>query len=80
MFFVLDPEITTIPGVEPNAIDIIDGCQKRVDCDPNSPPFDDLRNYAFEGGGSIAGSLSSLASGMIKCYFFFFVLYKMTDN
>lgn len=27
-------------------------------------PFDDLRNYAYEGCGSPAGSLSSLASGI----------------
>lgn len=41
----------------------IEDHKKRADSDPNAPPFDDLRNYAYEGGGSIAGSLSSLASG-----------------
>lgn len=35
----------------------------KVNNDPNAPPFDDLRNYAYEGCGSTAGSLSSLASG-----------------
>lgn len=34
----------------------------KVDNDPNAPPFDDVRTYAYEGGGSTAGSLSSLNS------------------
>ncbi|GIX83300.1 neural-cadherin, partial [Caerostris extrusa] len=29
----------------------------KADHDPNAPPFDDLRNYAYEGCGSTAGSL-----------------------
>jgi Cadherin cytoplasmic region len=33
--------------------------KRRVD-DIHAPPFDDLRNYAFEGAGSTAGSLSSV--------------------
>lgn len=52
-----------IPGQEPNVGNFIEEHKKRADCDPNAPPFDDLRNYAYEGGGSTAGSLSSLASG-----------------
>ncbi|XP_031778398.1 neural-cadherin isoform X2 [Nasonia vitripennis] len=50
-------------GPEPNVGIFIEDHKKRADSDPNAPPFDDLRNYAYEGGGSTAGSLSSLASG-----------------
>ncbi|XP_043276745.1 neural-cadherin isoform X3 [Venturia canescens] len=50
-------------GAEPNVGMFIEDHKKRADNDPNAPPFDDLRNYAYEGGGSTAGSLSSLASG-----------------
>lgn len=58
-----DPVMTLGPGQEPNVGLFIDEHKKRADQDPNAPPFDDLRNYAYEGGGSTAGSLSSLASG-----------------
>ncbi|XP_057671471.1 neural-cadherin isoform X4 [Diorhabda carinulata] len=59
------PKIGFIMGVgqEPNVGIFIEEHKKRADSDPNAPPFDDLRNYAYEGGGSTAGSLSSLASG-----------------
>ncbi|XP_028049562.1 neural-cadherin isoform X3 [Monomorium pharaonis] len=50
-------------GPEPNVGVFIEDHKKRADSDPNAPPFDDLRNYAYEGGGSTAGSLESLASG-----------------
>jgi len=50
-------------GPEANVGIFIEDHKKRADSDPNAPPFDDLRNYAYEGGGSTAGSLSSLASG-----------------
>ncbi|XP_050530665.1 neural-cadherin isoform X3 [Daktulosphaira vitifoliae] len=54
----------TMPtGVEPNVGIFIEDHKKRADGDPNAPPFDDLRNYAYEGGGSTAGSLSSLNTG-----------------
>jgi hypothetical protein len=41
--------------------------KRRVDDTIQVQPFDDLRNYAFEGVGSTAGSLSSvLETGRIK--------------
>ena len=58
------PRFPDTLGPEPNVGIFIEDHKKRADSDPNAPPFDDLRNYAYEGGGSIAGSLSSLASGM----------------
>lgn len=57
--------MTMGPGQEPNVGMFIEEHKKRADSDPNAPPFDDLRNYAYEGGGSTAGSLSSLASGLL---------------
>lgn len=50
------------PGAQPDVGDFIRDRQDKADTDLNVPPFDDLRNYAYEGGGSSAGSLSSLAS------------------
>lgn len=68
--FFLDPPMVGlgmgIPGQEPNVGVFIDEHKRRADSDPNAPPFDDLRNYAYEGGGSTAGSLSSLASGELS--------------
>lgn len=61
----IDPVMTMGAG-EPNVGMFIDEHKKRADSDPNAPPFDDLRNYAYEGGGSTAGSLSSLQSGEFR--------------
>ena len=44
--------------------DMIQENLEKTDGDPNAPPFDDFRTYAYEGCGSTAGSLSSLASAM----------------
>ncbi|KAL5279010.1 hmr-1.2 family protein [Megaselia abdita] len=60
---IMYPVMTLVPGQEPNVGMFIEEHKKRSDTDPNAPPFDDLRNYAYEGGGSTCGSLSSLASG-----------------
>jgi len=51
-----------VGGVDMNVTDFIEEHKQRADKDPSAPPFDDLRNYAYEGGGSTAGSLSSLGS------------------
>ncbi|XP_025833185.1 blastomere cadherin-like, partial [Agrilus planipennis] len=59
----IDPPPILGVGQEPNVGVFIDEHKRRADGDLNAPPFDDLRNYAYEGGGSTAGSLSSLASG-----------------
>ena len=50
-------------GPDGNVESFIEDHKTRADNDPSAPPFDDLRNYAYEGGGSTAGSLSSLGSG-----------------
>lgn len=65
-----DPVMTMGAG-EPNVGMFIEEHKKRADSDPNAPPFDDLRNYAYEGGGSTAGSLSSLQSGEKKFVIFY---------
>lgn len=78
-----DPVMTMGPGQEPNVGMFIDEHKKRADSDPNAPPFDDLRNYAYEGGGSTAGSLSSLQSGkfpFVPPLLGFFVLRKETTK
>lgn len=62
---------------EPNVGVFIDDHKRRADTDLNAPPYDDLRNYAYEGGGSTAGSLSSLASGSYFYFFYFLHLFKV---
>ncbi|NWY05043.1 CAD19 protein, partial [Nothoprocta ornata] len=37
---------------------------EEANMDPSAPPYDSLQTYAFEGTGSLAGSLSSLGSNM----------------
>nr|CAD7427266.1 unnamed protein product [Timema monikensis] len=41
---------------------VISTRKENADVDQKAPPFDDLRNYAYEGGDSTTESLSSLAS------------------
>ena len=59
LFFVLS-------GMATNGADVCDfigGRLHTVNSDPNAPPYDSVREYAYEGAGSVAGSLSSVASG-----------------
>ncbi|XP_021703018.1 neural-cadherin isoform X1 [Aedes aegypti] len=58
------PDIAVVSDQVLTKIDVfLDDRKRRVDVDPASGPFDDLRNYAYEGCGSTSGSLSSLQSG-----------------
>lgn len=50
------------PGDYPDIGDFIDAGLNDADDDPNAPPYDSVREYEYEGGGSLAGSLSSLQS------------------
>eukprot|EP00099_Drosophila_melanogaster_P001007 NP_001036368.2 Cadherin-N2, isoform C [Drosophila melanogaster] len=61
---IIYPVMTLLPpGQELNVAYLMEERKQRIDKDNNAPPFDDLRNFTFEGSGSIAESLSSLASG-----------------
>ena len=53
----------TPSGQPPSVRSFIDDNKNQVDRDETALPSDDCRNYAYEGGGSSAGSLSSLNSG-----------------
>ena len=54
--------ISVAPGEQPDVGDFINHRLGEADDDPTAPPHDSVREYAYEGGGSDAGSLSSLAS------------------
>ncbi len=54
--------ISVAPGQQPDVGDFINNRLKEADDDPGPPPHDSLREFAYEGSGSVAGSLSSLAS------------------
>lgn len=48
------------PGETPDVGNFIEGRLKDADEDLGAPPHDSVREFAHEGGGSDAGSLSSL--------------------
>ncbi len=50
-------------GEGPDIQSFLQGNKNKVDNDPDGLPYDDVRNYAYEGDGNSMGSLSSLASG-----------------
>ncbi|ELU14775.1 hypothetical protein CAPTEDRAFT_226653 [Capitella teleta] len=47
---------------DPDIADFMDDRLHDTDDDPNAPPYDSVREYEYEGNGSVAGSLSSLNS------------------
>ena len=49
-------------GKYPHVGDFIEDRLDDADDDPNAPPYDSVREYQYEGSGSLAGSLSSLGS------------------
>jgi len=49
-------------GSDPDMADYISGRLRDADADPNCPPYESVREYAYEGDGSTAGSLSSMGS------------------
>ncbi|WAR12271.1 CADN-like protein, partial [Mya arenaria] len=48
------------PGERPDVGDFIEHRLDNADNDPSAPPHDSVREFVYEGGGSDAGSLSSL--------------------
>ena len=54
--------ISDAPGETPDVGNFIDERLQETDDDPAGGPPDELHEYHYEGNGSVAGSLSSLAS------------------
>uniref|UniRef100_A0A8C5HBK8 Cadherin-6-like n=1 Tax=Gouania willdenowi TaxID=441366 RepID=A0A8C5HBK8_GOUWI len=50
------------PGLLPDVLEFIHQRVLENDSNPTAPPYDSLATYAYEGGGSVAESLSSLGS------------------
>lgn len=48
------------PGDYPDIGDFVHDRLNDADDDPNSPPYDSVREYEYEGAGSDAGTISSL--------------------
>lgn len=59
-FFDTGPDIAVVSDQIIKVDTTVLNERKRRNDDVHAPPFDDLRNYAFEGAGSTAGSLSSV--------------------
>ena len=56
-------DVIVEPGERPDIGDFISSRLGDADNDPNAPPHDSVREFVYEGGGSDAGSLSSLQTG-----------------
>ena len=54
--------ISDAPGETPDVGNFIDDRLKETSNDPHEGPPDEIHQYFYEGNGSVAGSLSSLAS------------------
>jgi hypothetical protein len=50
------------PGTDVDVSEFIGHRLRAVNADPSAPPYDSVREYAYEGAGSTAGSLSSVDS------------------
>jgi hypothetical protein len=67
LLFLLGPDIAVVSDqivrIDTTALN---ERKRRVDDVQGVQPFDDLRNYAYEGAGSTAGSLSSVLESGTK--------------
>ena len=59
MFFSLS---WSAPASDSDLNEFIHHRLQSANTDPSAPPFDSVREYAYEGAGSVAGELSSVAS------------------
>lgn len=59
---VMKFDVAVAPGEMNDVGDFISSRLEEADEDASAPPHDSLHHFAYEGEGSIAGSLSSLAS------------------
>jgi len=57
-----EKSILSAPGTDSDVSEFISQRLRNVNADPSAPPYDSVREYAYEGAGSAAGSLSSVAS------------------
>lgn len=62
-FSILIGVISIAPDEVPDICGFLGDKLNSVDNDPDLGPYDDVRNYMYEGEGNSVGSLSSLASG-----------------
>lgn len=61
----------TAPDEVPDICGFLGDKLNSVDNDPDLGPYDDVRNYMYEGEGNSVGSLSSLASGLFLSFYLY---------